>query len=228
MGITPVKTPVVIKKMFPNYIWDMPVKSKSLYLTFDDGPTPDITDWILQTLDKFNAKATFFCIGNNVSNHPELFKHMVTSNHSFGNHTHNHMKGWKTKTKDYIDNIHLCETTFKSCLPKPESPDVQNVSLQKQRTETTSLFRPPYGKMKSKQSKHILNMGYKIVMWDVLSFDWDQQTPKEVCLNHVITKSTEGSIIVFHDSIKASKNMTYALPRVLEHFSEKGFRFEAI
>ncbi|WP_242202899.1 polysaccharide deacetylase family protein [Aestuariivivens insulae] len=222
MGLTPVKTPLVVKRMFPNYIWDIPTTSKTLYLTFDDGPTPGITEWVLKTLDRYEAKATFFCIGANIEKHPKIFQSILKAGHSIGNHTHNHLKGWNTKTKDYLSNIELCERALKTQVQDPRLGTGNNTP------KTVNLFRPPYGKIKPIQSKALLGLGYKIVMWDVLSFDWDKTISKEDCLNNVISKATNGSIIVFHDSIKAAQNMQYALPKVLEHFSKKGYVFKAI
>lgn len=213
MTLTPVKTPLVAKKMFPNYVWDIPSTNKSIYLTFDDGPTPEITNWTLNTLKQFNAKATFFCIGNNIEKYPDIFKNILNDGHSIGNHTHTHIKGWKTKTKDYIENIAACENAYKSHIPN---------------SKRINLFRPPYGQIKPKQGRKILKLDYKIIMWDILSFDWDHTISKEDCLKNVISKTKSGSIIVFHDSVKASKNMTYILPKVLEFFSDKGYVFKAI
>lgn len=218
MSLTPIKTPLIAKKMFPNYIWDISTTEKVIYLTFDDGPTPEITNWTLDVLKAHNAKATFFCIGNNIEKHPEIFQSILDDGHAIGNHTHNHIKGWKTKAKDYLNNI-------------AEAQEVINFKISKskfQDSKINNLFRPPYGQITPKQGKKLMKLGYKIIMWDVLSFDWDHTIEKENCLENVLTKSTEGSIIVFHDSVKASKNMQYALPKVLEYFSEKGYRFKAL
>ncbi|WP_223551453.1 polysaccharide deacetylase family protein [Aestuariivivens sp. NBU2969] len=220
MGLAPVKIPLVVKKMFPNYIWSIPTNKKTLYLTFDDGPTPEITQWTLNTLKTFNAKATFFCIGSNIEKHPNIFQNILNEGHSIGNHTHNHLKGWNTKTKTYLENVELCQAVLKS--------QITNYKLQITNSSIYNLFRPPYGKMKPKQGKALLNLKFKIVMWDVLSFDWDKTVTKEDCLNNIISKATDGSIIVFHDSVKAAKNMQYALPKVLEHFSESGYEFKAL
>lgn len=211
MNLTPAKTPLVVKKMFPNYVWDINTSKKELFLTFDDGPTPDITEWTLNTLHKFDAKATFFCIGNNVEKHPEIFKKIVEKGHAVGNHTHNHLKGWKTSTEDYLKNV----------------DDAQNIINQNSPVKNL-LFRPPYGKLKPNQGNELIKQGYTIIMWHVLSIDWDKNTSKETCLNNVINNAKEGSIMVFHDSIKAEKNLKYALPKTLEFFSEKGFEFKSI
>lgn len=213
MKITPTKTPFVVKKLFPNYIWEIPTNKKELFLTFDDGPTPSVTDWVLDELKRFNAKATFFCIGNNVRQHPQLFHRILEENHSIGNHTHNHIKGWKTKTNDYLENVFDAEKTIKDQLES---------SIQ------VNLFRPPYGQIKPTQGKKLMELGYKIVMWDVLSFDWEKTVSNQECFDTVISKSRNGSIIVFHDSLKASNNMKFTLPKVLEYFTEKGCAFRAI
>jgi len=211
MNFTPVTTPKVVKSLFPNLIWDIPTKSKDIYLTFDDGPTPEITNWVLKTLKQFNAKATFFCIGKNVEHHPSIFQEIIQDGHGVGNHTHNHVKGWKTNTKSYIDEVFLCEKAFEG-----------------QNFKSNKLFRPPYGQITPKQIKKLQEINYKIVMWNVLSVDWDQSLSKETCLSNVMNHVNYGSIVVFHDSIKALKNMQYTLPKVLEYFSDKGFTFKRI
>lgn len=213
MALTPIKTPVVAKKMFPNYIWDIPTTAKTIYLTFDDGPTPKITNWTLKTLKDFNAKATFFCIGKNIKKNPEIFQNILKDGHTIGNHTQNHIKGWKTSSKKYLKNIEEAKTSIEK-----QNPNIEPVRF----------FRPPYGQVTPKQGKKLIALGYKIVMWDVLSFDWDKNVSEATCLENVISKSKSGSIIVFHDSIKASKNMKYALPKVLEHFRNLNYTFSAI
>ena len=211
MKITPVKTPLVAKKMFPNYVWDVQTNTKDLYLTFDDGPTPEITNWTLDILKQYNAKATFFCIGANIEKHPDIFQNIIKDGHAIGNHTQHHVKGWKTKTKAYIAEVLEAEK-----------------QIELQQFKSPLLFRPPYGQIKPKQGKKLMALDYKIIMWDVLSFDWQKEISEDDCLNNVISKSKEGSIIVFHDSVKASKNMMYALPKVLEHFSKAGFEFKSL
>ncbi|OYX28361.1 MAG: polysaccharide deacetylase family protein [Flavobacteriales bacterium 32-35-8] len=215
MTLTPIKTPLVAKKMFPNFVWDIPTDDKTIYLTFDDGPTPEITNWVLSTLKSFNAKATFFCIGKNIEAHSDIFKNIINDGHSIGNHTYNHIKGWKTKAIDYLLEIEKTQAMM----------DSQMLNLS---SLNANLFRPPYGQITPKQGKELIKLGYKIIMWDVISFDWDKTVSEETCLDNVTTKSTNGSIIVFHDSIKASKNMQYALPKTLQYFSEKGYVFKAI
>ena len=215
MNITPIKAPLVAKKMFPNYIWEMPAESKVLYLTFDDGPTLEITSWILDVLNQHNAKATFFCIGKNIAQHPDLFKNIFDNGHTIGNHTFDHIKGWRTSTKNYLSNIRDAQKVI----------DSQIVDHQ---SNIKTLFRPPYGQIRPKQGKALNDLGYQVIMWNVLSFDWDQEVSKEQCVKNVISNATAGSIIVFHDSRKAGKNMKYALPKVLEHFSKQGYTFRSL
>ncbi|MGJ5641760.1 polysaccharide deacetylase family protein [Formosa sp. S-31] len=206
MMLIPVKLPKFIKGIFPNYIWDMPLShNKTLYLTFDDGPNPEITPWVLKTLDTYKAKATFFCIGDNVRKYSEILTQVQAQGHAIGNHTYNHLKGWKTETETYIKNVELAA----SILP-------------------SKLFRPPYGKIKTSQANILKKQGYSIIMWSIIAYDWEKHLNGEECLNNVIKNAKDGDIIVFHDSYKAAKNMQYALPRVLEHFSKLGFQFKAI
>ena len=215
MIIKPVKTPKLVSKLFPNYVWNIDTIEKELFLTFDDGPTPEITSWVLDTLNTFNAKATFFCIGKNVENHPEIFQRILVEGHAVGNHTQNHVNGWKTKTPLYLENVSEAKNSIES-------------KIGDQTLEFTNLFRPPYGQIKPQQGSKVLEMGYKIIMWDVLSFDWDTMVSVEECLNNVLSKSKPGSIIVFHDSLKAFRNMKYTLPKVLEYFSNEGFQFKKL
>ena len=215
MGLTPVKTPKLVPKLFPNYVWNIETSQKELYLTFDDGPTPEITDWVLDMLKIYNAKATFFCIGKNVETHPDIFKRILDDGHSIGNHTQNHVKGWRIKTPNYIENVLQAET-------------VLELQITNQGSSSSKLFRPPYGQIKPQQGTKLLELGYKIVMWDVLSFDWDAEVSEKACLNNVISKSKPGSIIVFHDSVKASRNMQHALPKVLDYFSKEGYNFKSL
>ncbi|WP_395051170.1 polysaccharide deacetylase family protein [Flavobacterium sp.] len=206
-----IKTNLLIKKLFSKYVWDIPNTENKIYLTFDDGPTPEITEWVLQELQKYNAKASFFCIGNNIEKYPEIFSKVITEGHSIGNHTFNHMNGWKTSTEEYIKNTKLCES-----------------EICKLQTPNCKLFRPPYGKIKALQSKKLRQLGYKIIMWDVLSADYDTSISKEKCLKNVSNNVTAGSVIVFHDSVKAFTNLEYTLPKALKILSERGFLFEKI
>ncbi len=213
MKITPVKTPVIAKKAFPNFLWHVDTTEKELYLTFDDGPTPDITQWTLDTLKEYSAKATFFCIGSNIKKYPEIFQRIIKDDHSIGNHTQHHIKGWTTSKRDYLEDVKEAENT---------------IANQSEFIQTKKFFRPPYGQIKPRQGKALTKLGYEVVMWDVLSFDWDKNVSPEQCLTYVLNNSQPGSIIVFHDSIKASKNMMNTLPAVLEKFSELGFKFKAL
>lgn len=202
-----VKTPWFVKFIFRNWVWRLSKNEKTIYLTFDDGPTPEITKWVLDVLDKFNAKATFFCIGKNVVQHTDIFRSILKEGHAFGNHTYNHLNGWNTPTHTYIKNsIDAAETTQNS----------------------TELFRPPYGKLTLSQSKKLRKLGYKIIMWDVLSADFDSKISKEQCLQNVLKNTENGSILVFHDSVKAAKKLRFVLPKVLEYYDNKGYRFQKI
>ncbi len=203
-----IKTHFIIKKLFPNLIWDIPNKEKKIYLTFDDGPTPEITQWVLAELEKHHAKATFFCIGKNIAAHPEIFNTIIEKGHSIGNHTYNHLNGWKTKTEHYIENSLLCENNISNLQSK--------------------LFRPPYGKITAAQAKELRQLGYKIIMWDVLSADFDQTISPEKCLENVLKNTQNGSIIVFHDSVKAYKNLEYVLPRALDYLTKNNYSFEKL
>ena len=211
MNFNWVKTNSLIKKVFNNLVWDIPNSDKKIFLTFDDGPIPEITEWVLDILKSEEVKATFFCIGDNIKKHPEVYKRILAEGHQTGNHTFNHLNGWKTETNHYIDNFKLCET---ECL--------------KLNTEHSFLFRPPYGKIKPSQTKAIRNLGYKIIMWDVLSYDFDPNIIPEKCLENVISNTEQGSIIVFHDSKKAEKNLKYALPKAIQILKNKGFVFDVI
>lgn len=199
-----VKSPFFLKKYYSNFVWKIPTTEKIIYLTFDDGPTPEITEWTLTTLKKFNAKATFFCIGANVVKYPEIFQQIISDGHAIGNHTHQHVNGWHTDKEIYFRNIKKCEEVVKS-----------------------NLFRPPYGRIKKSQYE-LIKEDYKVIMWDVLSGDFDPKTTPKKCLHNVKNNTTEGSVVVFHDSLKAADNLKYTLPKVLEYFTEKGYRFEKL
>lgn len=211
MKIIPVKTPNLVKRVLPSLVWNINTKQKVIYLTFDDGPTPEITEWTLNTLDKYNAKATFFCIGNNIEKYPQIFKLIIEKGHTIGNHTNNHLKGWKTKTIDYLENINIAQA-----------------QIDKFSKSNQLLFRPPYGRIKPKQIKEISKLNYRIIMWNILSKDWDKTISKETCLDNVVKKTNSGDIVVFHDSIKASNNLKYVLPQMLDYFTKKGFEFKRI
>jgi len=197
------KTPDFVQNMFPNLIWKMKNEGeKNIYLTFDDGPVPEITPWVLDQLEKYDAKATFFCVGQNVKKHSALFKSIKQKGHVVGNHTYDHLSGWNSSNMDYFRNVRYCDDLIES-----------------------KLFRPPYGRLKNKQAIY-LTRKYKVIMWDVLSGDFDPKLEKEQCLKNVISKSSSGSIIVFHDSLKAKDKLQFVLPKVLKHFSKMGYTFK--
>ena len=202
-----VKTPWWLKKMYKDCVWQMPGNSNTIYLTFDDGPHPSITPFVLEELKKYNALATFFCIGNNVAQYPEIYARILQEGHAIGNHTYDHLNGWKTATGVYLDNINAAKKIIDS-----------------------NLFRPPYGKTTYAQLSALRkeNTQFKIIMWSVLSADFDTKISPSQCYDNVIKNTRPGSIIVFHDSEKACKRMSYALPLLLKYFSEKGYRFEKI
>ncbi len=185
----------------------MPKENKTLYLSFDDGPHPTITPFVLNELNKHNAKATFFCIGDNVAKYPEVYQQLIDQGHAVGNHTQHHINGWKTTDDAYIKDIEAAKQLIHS-----------------------NLFRPPYGRIKKSQMK-LLRQGndkMKIVMWNILAGDWEADLKPERCFERVKRRISDGDIIVFHDSEKAKERMQYAFPKVLEHFAAKGYLFKKI
>ena len=207
-----ITTPKILRLFYPSLIWEMPKGEKKIYLTFDDGPHPTITSQVLEILNKFNAKATFFCVGNNVKKYKETFELIKKEGHSVGNHTFNHEKGLITKTKDYVDSVIEADALIQS-----------------------PLFRPPHGRIKFSQiktlKKNLRNsetQQLKIVAWTVISYDWDKSLTPDDCYNNVIKNAGDGSIIVFHDSEKAVNNMIPALIKVLEYYTDKGYTFEKL
>ncbi|MEO7988844.1 MAG: polysaccharide deacetylase family protein [Chryseolinea sp.] len=211
----PHRTPFFLPVLYPDLTWRIQNDRKELYLTFDDGPVPGPTEFVLETLASRNIKATFFCIGDNIRKHPEVFQKIVSQGHAIGNHTFNHLNGWKTTPPLYLENIKKCDRIIK------ESRS-QTSNLKPQ----TQLFRPPYGRITKKQIQSLSN--YKIIMWDVLSVDYNKNLPQERCLKNTIRATRPGSIIVFHDSFKAEKNLTHALPAFIDHFLEQGFTFHSL
>ncbi|MEO6668267.1 MAG: polysaccharide deacetylase family protein [Ferruginibacter sp.] len=196
-----------LRKLYRQCIWSVNVKEKKIYLSFDDGPHPTITAMVLDELKKYNAKASFFCIGKNVVAYPQMYRRIIEEGHTVGNHSHNHLNGWKTRDKIYLDDIATAKNYIDS-----------------------SLYRPPYGKIKFFQLKQLAlpKFNLRTIMWSVLSGDFDQNITKERCLQNVIVNTKEGSIVVFHDSEKAFDRMNFALPRTLKYFSDKGYKFERI
>lgn len=193
-----------LKLLYPKAIWKVKSDEKKIYLTFDDGPIPVLTDWVLDVLKEHNAKATFFCVGDNIIKNKAIFERIKKEGHCVGNHTFNHIKGFTTKTAVYMDNTLKCE----------------------QLTET-KIFRPPYGQLKRPQYKQLLLNGYKIIMWDVISYDYEKISP-ETCFNNVKNNISNGSIVLFHDNIKAEANLQYALPKTIEHFSKLNYTFVSL
>ncbi len=200
------RSPFWLKTIFPSYEWRVKTQDPVIYLTFDDGPVPDITAFVLDTLAQYEAKGTFFCIGDNVRKHPEVYAKIRAEGHAIGNHTFNHMNGWKTETEVYLENYYRCQDILE--LP-------------------TNLFRPPYGRIRREQYLR-LPESTRVIMWDVLSGDFSQAITPEICLFKSIRYTRPGSILLFHDSIKANRNMAYTLPRYMDHFAAKGYRFEAM
>lgn len=199
-----VKTPWLIKRLYPSLLWNKARNRRSIYVTFDDGPIPIVTPFVLNILKKHDAKATFFCIGDNVRKHPEIFEQVKNAGHAIGNHTFNHLKGWVTGDQEYLNNFRQCDELLHS-----------------------NLFRPPYGKIKRSQIKLLRQAkpGLQIVMWDVLSGDFDQKLSPQDCLKNVLKHTRPGSIIVFHDSLKAFDRLEYVLPRAMEEWVAKGYSF---
>lgn len=196
-----VKTPQFVQKLFPNFVWKIPTTEKQLYLTFDDGPTSDLTPWILEQLEAYNAKATFFCVGEQIEQHPDNFKLITEAGHSIGNHTYSHPNGWGAENIGYFHNVRRCAELVKS-----------------------DLFRPPYGRLMPKQVQ-FLERHYQIIMWDVMAGDFDDKLSKEDCLKNVLKNAKKGSIVVLHDNEKSKEQIQYVLPRILEHYANKGFEF---
>lgn len=200
--------------LFTDVIFRINTAEKKLFLTFDDGPT-ELTPWVLEQLKKYNAKATFFCVGANIEKSTGLYHEIINQGHAAGNHTMHHLNGWKTKTEKYITDVSACDNILNS----------QTSVIGHQ--SSVKFFRPPYGKITASQY-FSLRKKYQIVMWDVLSKDYEKDTSPEKCLQRVIRQSKPGSVIVFHNSAKAEKNLQYVLPKVLEYFSERSFNFRSL
>lgn len=219
------RTPFFLPLLYPGLIWRMPTHEKEIYLTFDDGPVPGPTHFVLEELEKAKAKATFFCIGDNVHKHPGLFEKVVERGHTIGNHTFSHIKGWNYSARDYVENVRLCEKEFLT----HGLSHAQGKILPKNPAQggaRSRLFRPPYGRIKRSQIRAL--EGYTIIMWDVLTLDYAGNISNERSLRGSITASRPGSIVVFHDSFKAEKKLMYILPRILDHFVDTGYSFKAI
>ncbi|HEY8931289.1 MAG TPA: polysaccharide deacetylase family protein [Mucilaginibacter sp.] len=202
-----IKTPWLLKKLYPNLLWDAPQCPRCIYLTFDDGPIPIVTPFVLNILKEFNAKATFFCIGDNVRKHPDIFEQVKNEGHAIGNHTFNHLKGWDTPDNVYLENFLKADELIGS-----------------------NLFRPPYGRAKRSQIKLLKNTkpGLQFVMWNVLSADFDINVTPEQCLGNVLKNTRSGDIVLFHDSLKAKERVEYVLPRALDIWSKEGYSFSTL
>lgn len=198
------KSPEIIKKYYSRLVWDIPNEENKIFLTFDDGPTPAITEWVLDVLKENNIKATFFCLGKNVAANPTIYKRIINEGHTVGNHSNTHVNGWYATNDYYLNDINDC-----------------------QKIVNAELFRPPYGRIKKSQIKELVQH-YKIIMWDVLSGDFDLKTTPEKCLNNVLKNTKSGSVIVFHDSEKAAPNLKDTLPKAIAQLKDKGFVFEKL
>jgi peptidoglycan/xylan/chitin deacetylase (PgdA/CDA1 family) len=206
----PHKTPFFLSLLYPALTWKMKTVNKTLYLTFDDGPVTGPTEFVLDELGRASIPATFFCIGDNIRKHPELFRRITAGGHTVGNHTVNHVNGWKTSSEKYFSNV----------------KEFDAISEQAGCLQRVRLFRPPYGRITRQQIKTL--SAYRIIMWDVLSQDYDHNLSPDKCLRRTIQACSPGSIIVFHDSYKSQKNMEYTLPRLIDFFAGKGYTFEGL
>jgi peptidoglycan/xylan/chitin deacetylase (PgdA/CDA1 family) len=203
------RTPGFLKWFYPDLVWRITTTEREVFLTFDDGPIPGVTEFVLNTLREHQALATFFCIGDNVRKHPDIFNMIVSDKHAIGNHTYNHIKGWNSSTTAYIENVMLCDELIGS------------------RQQGKKIFRPPYGRIKKSQIKE-LRQEYNIIMWDVLTHDYAQSISPEQCLAGSLKAVRPGSIIVFHDSLKAERNVKFVLPRLLNELTKQGYKFSEL
>ncbi len=201
------KTPAFLKALSPSLIWDIPTSAREVYITFDDGPIPELTPYVLKTLDDFHAKATFFCVGDNIRKHPEVFLQIKERQHSIGNHTYNHLKAWNCTSDTYFQNILLCDEV----IGEPG--------------KDRQLFRPPHGQITPGIIRR-LKKTHKIIMWDILAYDFSPSHSAESSLRQMLQKTRPGSIVVFHDNYKAENKLKYMLPRFLEYFSGQGYVFK--
>jgi peptidoglycan-N-acetylglucosamine deacetylase len=202
------KSNFLFRTVYPDFWWRMEpnLAEPTIYLTFDDGPIPGVTDFVLEQLERYAAQATFFCIGDNVGKHRDVFYRVIEAGHLIGNHTFNHLNGWKTHDEVYWANIRKC---------------------QRQLGFQTPLFRPPYGRITKRQAAG-LPTDLKVIMWDVLTGDFDRSLARETVLQKSIQYTEPGSIVVFHDSLKAWPHLHYVLPRYLDEFARLGYQFKAL
>jgi len=205
------RTPFFLPWLYPTLTWRVADAPKTIFLTFDDGPVIGPTEFVVDTLASANVRATFFCIGDNIRKHRGVFDSLVAAGHAIGNHTFNHLNGWKTSTKDYVDNVQACTEII-------GAPGVGNGQ---------PLFRPPYGRI-SRAQIELLAPAFEVVMWDVLSMDYRKTLSPDRCLHNTVRAVRNGSIVVFHDSLKAEKNLRYVLPKFIGHFKSLGHRFDVI
>lgn len=210
------RLPDFVRTLLPQLEWRQPETEKIIYLTFDDGPIPEVTDFVLEQLAAFNAKGTFFCVGENLTKYPEVARRVQAQGHRLGNHTYNHLKAWKTESERYLENTKKCADALVPYLNPAEISENEK-----------PLFRPPYGQISLNKIKQ-LQPAYRIIMWDLLTCDYDNALSPEACLKASLKYTRPGSIVVFHDSLKASRNLQYVLPRYLEHFHSLGYRFSAL
>jgi hypothetical protein len=201
----PVVVPRWIHMLYPQRIWKMATEEKKLYLTFDDGPHATITPQVLDLLHSFHAKATFFCVGDNVRKNPDVFQRILQEGHAVGNHTYHHLNGWNTAGDRYKVDVKKADDLIQS-----------------------SLFRPPYGRVKNSQANWLYANGFQLVMWTLLTSDYDKSLSKERCAKRVINNLSPGAIVLFHDAEKAEKNMFFALEKVLQYATNEGYRFDAL
>jgi peptidoglycan/xylan/chitin deacetylase (PgdA/CDA1 family) len=194
----------LIKKFYSKALWRIPISEKNIYLTFDDGPIPELTEWILDELLKYNAKASFFCVGENILKNRPIFDRILREGHQVGNHTQNHIKGFHSNLKDYLDNTALCE-----------------------KLTGTKLFRAPYGQLRKSQYRALLAQNFKIIFWDVISYDYENISPQQ-CFKNVKKRTKNGSIVLFHDNVKAEHNVKFALSETLKLYSDLGYSFKAL
>lgn len=198
-----IRPPKFIRKLFPYLVWDIEDEN-GVYITFDDGPTPEGTEWILETLKEYDAKATFFVLGKNVELYPDIYAKILAEGHAVGNHTYSHLRGTKVSLERYIEDVDVAANLIES-----------------------NLFRSPYARATLSQLRHLARR-YKIVMWSIISRDYDRKITKEQCLQEALPHIRPGSIILFHDSEKTFENMSYALPKTLERVKELGLKCKAI